>query len=153
MTTTMMACALTLMLSAKADKHVKFETLPEVVRARVQEKFPKAKVVDAELEKGRDGKDVYEVKLMVEGAKTEISITPEGTVVSVERIVAWKSAPAEVKKALASSAAKDLKVERAEEVTEGEAVSWEVTGTGKDGKRVEVVIDAQGGVTVKTATE
>ena len=150
--TTMMMCALSLLLTAKDEKHLKFEALPEAVRLKVNEKFPKAKVVDAELEKGPDGKEVYEVKVLLAGAKTEVSLTAEGTIVSLERTVEWKNVPADVKKALAASAAKDLKIERAEEVTEGEVVTWELAGK-RGGKRFEVVIDAKGAVEVKAATE
>ena len=147
-------CALTLLLSAAPEKQVKFETLPEVVRTKVHEKYPQAKVVGAEAETNRDGKTVYEVKLsLAAGAKTEISFTAEGVLVSEERVVAWKSVPAEIQKALATSPVKDLKIERVEEVTEGETVTWEIVGKGADGKRLEVVIDRKGTVEVKAATE
>lgn len=145
--------ALMLLLSATPEKHMKFETLPEVVRTKVHEKYPHAKVIDAELETTHDRKTVYEVKLSVAGAVTELSFTAEGNLVSEERTVPWKSVPDEIQKAFAASAAKDLKIERVEEVTEGETVTWELAGKGTDGKRVEVVIDRKGTVVVKAATE
>ena len=125
-------CAITLLLTATPEKHVKFESLPEVVRTKVHEKYPQAKVLGAEIETS-EGKTVYEVKLSVAGARTELSLSAEGAIVSEERVVAWKNVPVEVQKALAGSAAKDLKVERAEEVTEGGSVTWEITGKRADG--------------------
>ena len=145
--------ALTLFLAAAPEKHMKFDAVPEVVRTKVHQKYPQAKVIDAELETDARGQAVYEVKLTVGTVKTELSFTADGVLISEERVVPWKSVPAAVQKALVSSAAKDLKVERVEEVTEGDVVTWELAGKRADGKRVEVVIDRQGKVEVKAATE
>ncbi len=130
-----------------------FETLPEPVRAQVHTKYPEAKVRSVEAEKGDDGKVVYEIKLTVAGARTELSIAPDGTLVSEERVVELKATPVEVQRAFAASSEKGLKVERVEEVTAGGVVTWEIAGRRANGKRVEVVIDAQGTVKVHPATE
>ena len=129
-----------------------FEKLPESVRAKVQSRYPGAKVTGVEVEKD-EGKVVYEIKFTLAGAEIEVSVAPDGKVVSEERKVALKDLPQAVQKAFASSAEKALKVERVDEVTEGGVKTWEIAGLRADGKRVEVVIDAQGVVEVHPATE
>jgi uncharacterized membrane protein YkoI len=150
---TTLACAVALLMTAVPQKHLPLEALPDVVRAAARAKYPHGTVLEAERETGHDGQAVYEVKLSVAGAKIELSVTAHGVLVAEERVVAWKSAPASVRQALEGSTANDLEVERAEQVIEGEQVTWEVVGRRADGRRVEVIIDSRGMVQVKPATE
>lgn len=127
--------------------------VPDAVTKTIHDTYPKATVKSVE-EEHEHGKVVFEAKLDLgtDGA-TELSIDPSGVLVSEERVISFAQLPAEVKQGLAKSAFAKATVERIEKVTEGGAVSYEITV--RDGKRrVEVVFDAKGTMsTSHAATE
>lgn len=142
-----MTHAITLLLTL-ATAPLTFDQLPAPVRAAVHTKYPDAKVLGVEKEKND-----YEIKMTVDGAGTELTVAFDGTVLAEERVVAFKSMPAQLQKAFADSPEKTLAVERVEEVTEKGEKTYEIAGKRADGKRVEVIITAKGQLTVKPATE
>lgn len=134
-----------------ADVAVPFEKLPSPVQDAVHQRFGKGvKLEGAEEEKG-EGKVVYEVKVKVKGQVVELALSPDGTVLSEEKEVTVAELPAAVKKAVIGAATG--KITRAEQVTEGKAVTYEVVVQKADGARVEVIVAADGSVKTKLADE
>jgi uncharacterized membrane protein YkoI len=146
----MMTCLL--LLSLVAEKKISFDQLPAPVKAAVQRAFGKSKILSVEEER-EEGKLVYEVKAKHEGHVVELELTGEGTVIAEERQLKLEEAPAAIRQAVTSSLPAGGKVEGVEQVTEAGVVTFEVAVKKADGARVELIIQGDGGVVVKPATE
>ena len=108
----------------------------------VKARFEDAELVSAQKEK-EDGKLVYEINLKYKGHKIEVTVTPQGKIVSIEKTIAVKDLPKAVAEAVTAKYPKAT-IELAEEVTEGEKVNYEVQLVTADKKKVEVVLDPAG---------
>jgi uncharacterized membrane protein YkoI len=133
-------------VSAQADEEkeekVALDKVPKAVIDAVKAKFEDAELVSAQKEK-EDGKLVYEINLKYKGHKIEVTVTPQGKIVSIEKTIAVKDLPKAVAEAVAAKYPKAT-IELAEEVTEGEKVNYEVQLVTADKKKVEVVLDPAG---------
>ena len=126
---------------AKEEK-VPLDKVPKAVLKAVKGKFKGAKLVSAEKETA-DGKVVYEINLKVKDQTIEVSATPDGKIVSIEKTITLKDLPKPVAEALKSKYPKaDIKI--VEEILQGEKVSYEVLLVTADKKTLEVVFDPKG---------
>jgi uncharacterized membrane protein YkoI len=123
------------------EEKIALDKLPKEVLDAVKAKYPGAELLGAEREKEK-GKTVYEVALKHKGHRIEVTLTPEGKIIEIEKEVAVKDFPKAVQEALAAKYAK-AKVKKAEEVTKGEKVVYEVL-IDNDGALLEVVFDPSG---------
>jgi hypothetical protein len=128
---------------AKEEK-VALDKLPKAVTEAVKAKFEGAELVSASKEK-EDGKEVFEVVIKHKGHNVEVTLTPEGKVVSVEKEIEAKDAPKVVTEALDAKYPKAT-VKKVEEVTEDGKVTYEFLIVTAEKKTVEVVIDPKGKV-------
>lgn len=82
------------------EKKIGEADVPKPVLDGVAKKYPAAKRLGYEKEV-ENGKTVYEVKVMNEGRKIDLDVTPDGRIVEEEQEIAWSAAPDAVKKASA----------------------------------------------------
>jgi hypothetical protein len=138
------------------EKAEKMTELPSLVMAAIQSLFPSAEVAKIKMEE--EGVKVYDVDLK---SGDNVSITKDGTVVSVSSQVATSNIPAVVAAAIAEKAkdAKVLTVEKEETKAELQLVKLaapKVTYEAKvelNGKVLEIKIDAAGKVLGMEADE
>jgi uncharacterized membrane protein YkoI len=133
---------------AQADEEkVPLDKLPKAVVDAVKARFPGAELVSAEKETEK-GKTVYEVVIKAKGQKIEVTTTPEGELVEIEKQIAAKDLPPAVTKALEGKYPK-AKYEIIEEVIKVEKKSeklayYEVLLTTADKKKFEVSVAPDG---------
>ena len=128
------------------EEKVPLDKLPKAVVEAVKAKFAGATLVSAEKEK-EDGKTVYEVNIKHKGHTIEVSVTPEGKIVSVEKTIAAKDLPEAVAAALKKKYPKAT-VKKVEELSKDDKVTgYEVLLVAPGKKPVEVVFDPSGKIT------
>jgi uncharacterized membrane protein YkoI len=128
----------------EGEKKVPLDKVPKAVLDAVKAKFEGADIKGASTEK-EDGKLVYEISLVHKGRKTDVTLTPEGKIVSVEKEIKTDELPKAVAEALESKYPK-AKIKLAEEVSEGGKIKYEVLLETADKGTVEVVFDPSGKV-------
>jgi len=131
-----------------SEKPVKQADVPKPVLAAVQAKYPNAKLEHFAKEV-EDGKTLYEVVLDVGSAHTEVSVSPEGKIVSEETTISVKDLPEAVRNGLAGSRygkAKVLRVERVTEVAKPGVTTFELM-VEQAGKKHELAFDGAGKLT------
>src|SRR6516164_1953309 len=133
-------------VTARADEEkegkVALDKVPQAVLKAVKDKFKGAELVSAATEKD-EGKLIYEIVIKHEGHSIDVSVTPDGKIVSYEKTIDSKELPKEVSEALSSKYA-NAKIKRIEELVESEKVSYEVLLLTGDNQTVEVVFDPKG---------
>ena len=135
-----LACCTT---SARAaEEKIAIEKLPKAVADAVKAKYPGAELNGAEKDV-TDGKTIYEVNLKYKGSKYDVSLSPDGKIVEIEKTIDAKELPAAVTKALDQKYPK-AKIELAEEVTVDGKVKYEVVVTTAEKKKFEVVVEPGG---------
>jgi len=135
----LLAAAMPSPAAAQKAAGIDLSKYPAAVRATIEAETKNAtlKGVSRETEKGRTQ---YEVETMVNGKSRDLLVDPSGKVIEIEEEIALDSAPAAVQDAL-KTRGKVLKLERVER---GGAASYEASVQGKNGKKSEVALDAQG---------
>ena len=81
------------------EEKVPLDKLPRAVVDGVKKRFPDAELTGAEKE-DENGKTVYEVAIKDKGQKSEVTLTPEGTLVEIEKRIEAKDLPKAVSEAL-----------------------------------------------------
>lgn len=142
------ALLLSACVSARADEEkVELDKLPKAVTEAVKKRFPKAKFVSASKEV-EDKKTLYEVRIKDGEQTVEVTATPEGEVVEVEKEIAAKDLPKEVRATL-NDKYPMADIKKAEEIYSGKEVkdlAYEVLLVTKDKKTYEVKFDPKGKV-------
>ena len=133
------------------EEKVPLDKLPKAVLDAVKAKFPDAELIGAEKEE-EDGKVIFEVAIKVKGQHIDVSLTPEGKIVEIEKAIAVKDLPKAVAESLEKKYPKAT-VKKTEEVTEGDKVSYEVLLVTADKKLLEVVFNAKGEVVEEEAKD
>jgi uncharacterized membrane protein YkoI len=123
---------------------VPLKDLPKAVKDAIKKQFPKAKAVSASKE-FEDKKTLYEVTIKNGDQNVQVTATPEGEIVEVEKEIAAKDLPKAVTTAL-SEKYPSATIKKAEEVTKGKEMSYEVLLVTKDKKTLEVKFDSKGKV-------
>jgi uncharacterized membrane protein YkoI len=124
------------------EEKVPLDKVPKAVLDAVKAKFEGCELVSAEKEK-EDGKDVYEIAIKHKGQKIEVTLTPEGKIVSVEKEIAVKDLPKAVTEALDAKYPKAT-IKKAEEETKDDKVTYEVLIVTADKQTIEVTLDPKG---------
>jgi uncharacterized membrane protein YkoI len=145
-----MVLALLVSAVVRADEEkIPLDKLPKAVVDAVKKHFPDADLKSAEKET-EDGKTVYEVALTHKGHKMEVTVTPDGDITGIEKQLEAKDLPKAVTETLDSKYPKAtlkvieevIKVKEGKEHLEG----YEVLLVTADGKKKEVVVNAEGKV-------
>jgi uncharacterized membrane protein YkoI len=126
------------------EKKVPLGKLPRPVVDTVKGKFPGAKMVGASTEK-EEGGIVYEVAIKHKGRNIDVTVKPDGTLVSVEKELKARELPKAVRASLKSKYA-GATYKKIEEVTAGGKVAYEVLLVTADKQTIEVVFDPKGKV-------
>jgi hypothetical protein len=126
------------------EEKVPLDKLPKAVTDAVKAKFDGCELVSAEKEK-EDGKEVFEVSIKHKGHTIEVTLTPEGKIVSVEKEIEAKEAPKAVTAALDAKYPKAT-IKKVEEVVENEKTTYEFLIVTAEKKTLEVVFDPEGKV-------
>src|SRR5262245_58281642 len=86
---------------ARADEEkVPLDKLLKSVTSAVKKRFPNLDLKDASKEVTEDKKTVYEVTLMDGKMKIDVSVTPEGSIVMIEKQIDRKDLPKPVSAAI-----------------------------------------------------
>lgn len=133
-----------LFASARADEDkVPLDQLPKAVSQAVKKRFPKAELVDASKET-EGGKTEYEVTIKNAGKKTDVTLTPDGTIVGMEKEIDVAELPQVVIDTVESKYknAKYKKIEEIIKVKDGKESfeSYEILLVTADKKTVELVV-------------
>jgi hypothetical protein len=83
------------------EEKVPLDKLPRAVVDAVKKRFPEAELVSAEKET-EGGKTVFEVAIKNKGQNIEVTTTPEGAIVEIEKEIAARDLPKTVSGALES---------------------------------------------------
>jgi uncharacterized membrane protein YkoI len=143
--------AVVALTAAWADEEkVPLDKLPKAVTDAVKAKFEGAELVKASKEK-EDGKELYEVVIKHKGHNIDVTVTPEGKIASVEKEIEAKDLPKPVSEALDAKYPKAT-IKKAEEVSEGDNLTYEALIVTADNKTIEVVLDPKGKI-VKEETK
>lgn len=120
--------------SAQETK-IKFQDLPPAVQetAKSQSQGATVRGYSKEIEKS---KTEYEVQLVVDGKKRDVSIDPNGKVIETEQEVAFDSVPEKVQDAIKHQAG-GAKIERVEQVKSDQATVYEAV-VHQNGKKHEI---------------
>jgi hypothetical protein len=136
-----------------ADEKISIDKLPKVVTAAVTKRFPDAKLLSAEKET-EDGKTVYDVAIKDKEQNIEVTVTPEGNIVSFEKEITAKDMPKAVTDAVEAKYPKATykKVEEVYNVKDGEEKmeTYEVLLVTEAKKKVEVLVTPEGKITKTT---
>jgi uncharacterized membrane protein YkoI len=136
------AMAFSVPAARAAEEKVPLDKLPKPVTAAVKAKFPDAELKGAEKEEA-DGKTIYEVSLKSKGSDYDVSLTPEGQIIEIEKTIAAKDLPAAVVKGLDQKYPKAT-IKLAEEISKDNKTNYEVIIETADKKKLEVVLDPTG---------
>jgi hypothetical protein len=131
-------------VAARADEEeVPLDKLPKAVVEAIKAKFPKAELVSADKETDKDKKTTYEVTIKNGGQELEVSVTPEGKILTVAREIPIADLPKAVVAAIKTRYPRAT-LKSAEEISEDDkVVEYEVViAVGK--KQLEVTFDPKG---------
>ncbi len=125
--------------SAQAPASDAAKQLPPEILAAFQKSYPNATIKGASKET-EDGKTVWEVESTDKGLGRDLIYALDGTVLVIEEEMTASSLPAAVTAALKAEYP-GASIARAEQVTMGETVQYEIQLTGADVKSVELMPD------------
>lgn len=117
------------------ETKIQFKDLPPAVQAtaKAQSQGATVKGYSKEIEKG---KTEYELQLLVNGKKRDVSIDPDGKLLETEEVVRFSSVPQKVRDAIQQEA-KGAKVEKVEMVKSDEPTVYEAL-VSQNGKKHEI---------------
>lgn len=128
---------------AADEEKVPLDKLPKAVVDAVKAKFPDAKLVSAEKEL-EDGKPVYEVAIKDKDQNIEVTVTPEGKIILIEKEIAAKDLPKAVAEAMEKKYPKAT-IKKLEEIIKDDKVtSYEALIVTAEKKNLEVRFDPSG---------
>ena len=137
--TAALAAALALPATAK-ERPLSRAKVPPPVLAAFEKAYPKAKAIRF-AEETQDGKKAYEIESQDGSKRRDLLYAADGTVLEIEETIPPADLPATVRDAVAKQAPKAT-IKRAEKVTRGETVRFEVELSGTTTK--ELVFDVNG---------
>jgi transcriptional regulator len=142
-------------VQAGEDK-IPLDKLPKAVEEAVKKRFPKAELVAAAKETV-DKKTEYEVILKNEGQKIDVTLTPDGVILGMEKEITAKDLPKAVTMTLKKTYpnADYKKVEEVIKVKDGKETLafYEVLLETADKKTVEVKVEANGKILTPDAKD
>jgi hypothetical protein len=135
------------------EKKVELDKVPKAVMDAIKAKFPDAKLLGASTEKEGD-KTVYEISFTYKDHHHDVTLEPDGKVVSVEKEIPIKDLPRLITDALEAKYPK-AKLTKAEELSKGDfkLYAYEVVLETADKVGYEVVLDFKGKITKEEKQE
>jgi uncharacterized membrane protein YkoI len=126
-----------------ADEDIKPSDLPPVVTAAIKAKFPQAEIKSAE--KGEeDGKPIIEATIINDKHSIDVTLSPKGEILSMEKTLKMNELPKAMKKSLNAKYPHST-VKLIEEVSEHDKITgYEGTIITSDKKSIEVNFDSKG---------
>lgn len=124
------------------ESKVALDQLPKAVTETIQARFPAADLQKAAKEVS-DSQTLFEVSLKHKSQQYDVSVTADGKIVEIERVISEKDLPPAVRKTL-DDKYPQATITVAEEVTKGTAVTFEVLLVTTDKKSMEAVLDPAG---------
>ena len=122
---------------------IALDKLPTAVVKAIKAKYPKAEMVGAEAGE-ENGKKQFEVKLKNGGHDLEVTLSPAGKILVVEKVIHAKDLPKVVAAAVKAKYPKAA-IKKVEELSKDDKVTgYEVTVVTADKKTVEGEFDAAG---------
>ena len=115
--------------------------LPPAILIAFQQAYPKATIKNV-LKETAGGKTVYEVESVDKGLTRDLNYNPDGTVIDIEEEVAGADIPAAVSDAVKKMYPKAT-VTKAEKMTTGQVVTYELTLKGAPKPTVELTPDGK----------
>lgn len=135
------ALAVTLALpAASKERSLGRAEVPRPVLAAFEKAYPKAKALRFAEEK-QDGKNAYEIESQDGGTRRDLLFSADGTLLEVEETIPASDLPAVVREAV-EKRAPGATIKRAERVTRGDTVRFEVDLNGSAKK--ELAFDPSG---------
>lgn len=147
-----MVAAALLVTGGRADEErVPLDKLPKAVAEAVKKRFPKLDMKEATKEVMEDKKTVYEVTLTEDKKNIDVTLTPEGVIVMIEKEIDRKDLPRAVAAAI-DAKYPDATYKICEEIIPVKDVketldAYEVLLETKDKKLIEVVVSPDGKIT------
>ena len=125
-----------------AEKKLQMKDLPPAVQKAVQEQTKGAEIrgLSRETEKGVTS---YEVETVINGKHRDLLLDTKGAVTEVEEETTLDAIPAAARSVMEKKAAGG-KIDIVETVTKGKLTLYEAGYTGKNGKKHEVLVKADG---------
>jgi hypothetical protein len=135
---------LALAMASWADEQkIALDKVPAKVMAGAKQKFPKAKFLGASTEK-ENGQVQYEIELLNNEQHIDITLLEDGSIDSIEAVIAAGDLPKVVKDAIDAKYA-NSSIEKAEEITKKDQIaSYEVILITAGKKKLEVVLKPDG---------
>jgi uncharacterized membrane protein YkoI len=124
------------------EEKVPVDKLPKAVVDAVKARFPGAELKGGGKEEDK-GKTIFEVSLKHKGSQYDVSLTPDGKIIEVEKMIAAKDLPPAVAKALEKKHPKST-LKTIEEITSDDKVKYEVILVTAEKKSLEIVLDPSG---------
>ncbi len=132
-------------MAALPETRVRESDVPTAAIEAVKRKYPNARIEAFTRERDKSQVE-YEVTLRDGGRKLDVSLSPEGTILSEEEVISEKELPQEVRKALKASVygkARIAGVERLITREKNDEPTYEIHVL-EDGKKHELVFDKTG---------
>jgi uncharacterized membrane protein YkoI len=129
-------------LAQETEKRVRMKDLPAPVQATVKEVSKGATLRGLAMET-ENGKTYYEAELMVKGHSKDVTIDPDGKIVTIEEQVTMASLPAAAKAEILKQAGKG-KILLVESITENNSIVAYEAHVKTAGKISEVKVDPNG---------
>jgi len=126
---------------AEAKKPAAKVELPAAIKTAFEKAYPKATIKNV-LKETAGGKTVYEVESVDKGLTRDLNYNPDGTVIDIEEEVAGADIPAAVSDAVKKMYPKAT-VTKAEKMTTGQVVTYELTLKGAPKPTVELTPDGK----------
>lgn len=151
MAATMVTVVLVVGTGRADEEKVPLDKLPKPVAEAVKKRFPKLDMKEATREVTEDKRTVYEVTLKEEKKNIDVTLTPKGSIVMIEKEIERKDLPKVVADALAAKYP-DATYKVCEEIIpvkdgKEKLESYEVLLETKDKKLIEVVLSPKGKIT------
>jgi uncharacterized membrane protein YkoI len=125
-----------------ADEKVPLDQVPKPVMATAKSKYPGAEIKSA-VKEVEDGKTTYELTLKDKGNSIDLVVKPDGTLVAIEKLIDAKALPKAVATAI-NAKYPGATIKKAEEITVGDVISYEVGLTTADKKSAGLTLDPKG---------
>jgi uncharacterized membrane protein YkoI len=126
------------------EEKIPLNKVPKAVMDAVKAKFPNAELIEAAKEEEK-GTIEYEVTLKFKGYQYDVTASPDGKIIAVEKLIPAKELPKAVADTVAAKYAK-AKIKTAEEITKDGKITYEVHLVTADNASIEVVLDPSGKV-------
>lgn len=123
------------------EEEIDVKDLPKAVFNAFQKAYPKAEITSASKE-DEDGRIAYEIESVDDEQVRDILYSEEGQVLEVEEEMLFNELPKAVRETIKDEYP-DTEVEKAEKITRGGVINYEVVVETED-ESLEIVLDAQG---------